>query len=126
METRASLESLCCVNEECKENRQRGKGNLRVRKEYGQDQIRYLKCSKCGAEFSERKGTALFNCKIAESKAVSIIDHLDSRNGVTATARLVKAAKDTVSRLSRLTGRVFRGLHNVLAKDTLPQALQFD
>ena len=73
MEARVDLKSLCCLNAECKEYGQRGKENLRVRKEYGQDQIRYLRCSICGEEFSERKGTALWNSKIAESKVVSII-----------------------------------------------------
>src|SRR6266403_243433 len=126
METRPDLESLSCVNPECKEFGQRGKGNLSVRKTYGRDQIRYLRCSSCSEEFSERKGTALFNSKIAESKAVSIIEHLDSRCGVVATARLVKVAKDSVSRLNRITGRVFKSLHNVLVKDLHPQALQCD
>jgi transposase-like protein len=126
METRPSIESLCCINEECKEFREKGKGNLRVRKSYGKDQIRYLRCSRCSSEFSERKGTALFNSKIAESKAVSVIEHLDSRCGVNATARLVKVSKDSVSRLSRITGRVFNSLHDVMVKDTHPKALQFD
>ncbi len=126
MEARADLKNLCCVNPECKMCGQREKDNLMVRKVYGEDHIRYLRCSSCSAEFSERKGTALFNTKIAESKAVSVIDHLDSRNGVTATARLVKVAKDTVSRLNRITGRVFHALHDVLVKDTRPKALEFD
>jgi hypothetical protein len=126
METRPDLESLCCVKKECKYFGQRGKGNLRVRKIYGKDQIRYLRCSSCISEFSERKGTALFNSKIEESKAVSIIEHLDSRCGVNATARLVKVAKDTVSRLNYVCGKVFHSLHNLMVKDLHPQALQFD
>lgn len=126
MEARADVISLCCVNAECKWNGKRGEGNLRVRKRYGRDQIRYLRCSKCSREFSERKGTALFNSKIGESKAVSIIEHLDSRCGVSATARLVKAAKDTVSRLSRATGRVFKKAHDLLVRDAHPKALEFD
>lgn len=126
MELRTSIENLCCVNEECKLYRQKGKGNLKVRKQYGQDQIRYLQCRKCRKEFSERKGTALFNSKIAESKAVSIIEHLDRKNGVVATAELVKVAKDTVSRLNRETGRVFSKLHDAMVVDIRPKVLQFD
>lgn len=126
MEARTSLENLCCINEECKLYGQKGEGNLKVRKQYGQDQIRYLQCRKCQAEFSERKGTALFNSKIAESKAVSIIEHLDRKNGVVATAELVRIAKDTVSRLNRVTGRVFGKLHDVMVQDIRPKVLQFD
>jgi len=126
MEKRPDIESLCCVNEECKEFGQRGKGNLKVRKSYGQDGIRYLRCRSCRKEFSERRGSALFNLKIAESKAASIIEHLDSRCGVVATAKLVKVAKDTVSRLNRETGKVSKQLHNVKVVDVKPRVLQFD
>lgn len=126
MEARTSIENLCCVNEECKLYGQRGKANLTIRKIYGKDEIRYLKCDSCQAEFSERKGTALFNSKIAESKSVSIIEHLDRRNGVVATSELVKVSKDTVSRLNRATGRVFGKLHNVMVVDIRPKVLQFD
>src|SRR5712691_9728997 len=114
MEARPDIRSLCCINQECKQYGKKGRDNLRVRKEYGQDQIRYIRCGSCGAEFSERKGTALFNSKIAESKSVSIIEHLDRKNGVVATAELVKVAKDTVSRLSRVTGQRFGKLHDVM------------
>lgn len=126
METRTSLENLCCVNEKCKLYGQKAKENLKVRKIYGKDKVRYLKCRSCQEEFSERKGTALFNSKITESKAVSIIEHLDRKNGVLATSELVKVSKDTVSRLSRVTGRVFSELHNVMVQNIRPKALQFD
>jgi IS1 family transposase/transposase-like protein len=126
MEARVDLKSLCCLNEECKEYGQKGKENLEVRKQYGRDQIRYLKCKGCGVEFSERKGTSLFNSKIAESKAVSIIEHLDRKQGVVATAELVKVSKDTVSRLNRVAGKVFWKLHDVMVQDIRPKALQFD
>jgi hypothetical protein len=36
-----------------------GQDNLTVRKIYGQDRIRLLRCRTCGEEFSERRGTAL-------------------------------------------------------------------
>lgn len=52
-------ESLACVNDECEAYGQKGQGNLRVRKVYREDEIRYLRCGFCGKEFSERKGTAL-------------------------------------------------------------------
>lgn len=57
--TRPSLDTLACVNAECKHYAQTGLNNLTVRKTYGQDQIRYLRCCTCQQEFSERKGSAL-------------------------------------------------------------------
>lgn len=126
MEARPDIDTLCCVNAECKHFAQKGQQNLKVRKTYGKDQIRYLRCTSCGEEFSERKGTALFNSKIAESKAASIIDHLDSGCGVVATASLCRVAKDTASRLVRLAGRTSRHLHDQWVRNLKPQALQFD
>lgn len=126
MDPRPDLDNLCCVNPECKEYGRRGRANLTVRKTYGADQIRYLHCRRCGEEFSERKGTALFNCKIPEPTAVAVIEHLDSGCGVRATATLVGVAKDTVSRLVRVNGRHSRRLHNRLVRHVTPRALQFD
>lgn len=126
MEARPAMERLCCLNPECKQYGQRGQDNLTLRKTYGADQIRYLRCRSCGEEFSERKGTALFNCKIGEARAASVIEHLDSGCGHNATARLVHVSKDAVRRLVRVTGRVSRQLHNTRVRSLSPAALEFD
>ena len=126
METRPDLDSLCCVNPDCKLFKQKGADNLKVRKVYGRDRIRFLRCRACAQEFSERKGSALFNCKITEAKAASVIDHLDSGCGVVATATLVGVCKDTVSRLLRVCGTTSHSLHDKLVSDLWPSALQFD
>ena len=89
MDAKPGIEKLCCLNSECKFYGQTGRPHLRLRKVYGADRIRYLRCSACAREFSERKGTALCNCKISEAQAVSVIAHLDRNCGVVATAELV-------------------------------------
>jgi hypothetical protein len=48
--TRPPLESLACVNVDCDLYTQAGKENLVIRKTYGVDQIRYLRCRTCGQE----------------------------------------------------------------------------
>ena len=126
MEPRPDLSQLCCVNSECPLYGQRCAGNLTIRKTYGQDRIRYLRCHRCGEEFSERNGTALFKLKISEAKAASIIEHLDVGCGVVATAQLVGVAKDTVSRLNRVSGRSSRKIHDRWVRDLRPTAVQFD
>ncbi len=66
---RPPLESLACVNPECDSYGQKGENNLIVRKNYGKNKdIRYLRCTHCREEFSERKNTALWNSKIPEKK----------------------------------------------------------
>lgn len=96
---RPDLTTLACVNADCQHYGRPGQDNLSIRKVYGKDGIRLLRCSGCGEEFSERRNTALFNTKVSEAKAESIIDHLDEGCSIRATSRLTKAAKVTVARL---------------------------
>src|SRR5262244_2033096 len=85
---RPDVDTLACVNAECQLFSRSGANNLVVRKVYGHDRIRLLRCRTCGEEFSERRGTALFNTKIPEDKAEAVIDHLGEGCGMRATARL--------------------------------------
>ena len=123
---RPDLDTLACVNRECQRFRLTGEGNLTVRKVYGHDRIRLLRCRTCGEEFSERRGTALFKTKILEENAEAVMDHLGEGCGVRATARLSKVAKDTVARLLRMAGRHAEQLHDQRVRDVTPRALEFD
>src|SRR5262249_27406232 len=102
---RPDVDTLACVNAECQLFSRPGANNLGVRKVYGHDRIRLLRCRTCGEEFSERRGTALFNTKLPEATAEDVINHLDEGCSVRATARLVQVAKETVARLLRGAGR---------------------
>ena len=123
---RPDLDTLACVNPDCQRFRLTGQDNLTVRKVYGQDSIRLLRCRTCGEEFSERRGTALFNTKIREGQAASVINHLGEGCGVRATARLVHVAKDTVARLLRMAGRHAERFHDQRVRDVTPRAVEFD
>lgn len=123
---RPDLGTLACVNPECQWFRLTGQANLTVREVYGRDRIRLLRCRACGEEFSERRGTALFNTKIPEEQAASVINHLGEGCGVRATARLVHVAKDTVARLLRTAGRHAERFHDQRVHDLTPKALEFD
>lgn len=123
---RPDLDTLACVNRECQRFRLTGEGNLTVRKVYGHNRIRLLRCRTCGEEFSERRGTALFNTKITEEKAEAIIDHLGEGCGMRATARLVHISKDTVARLLRMAGRHAERVQDQRVHDITPRAVEFD
>jgi len=109
--TRPPLETLACVNERCEAYGQVGRSNLTIRKVYGKDQIRYLRCRCCGAEFSERKHTALWNTKVSEAKAVSVAEHLAEGCSLKATARLAKVHPSVVTRLNRKVGSHAQAFH---------------
>jgi len=107
------LSRFCCLNEQCPDHGKRTIGNLTVCARYGKDkQRRLLYCRSCKARFSERKGTPLFGSQLTPEKAVSIFEHLTERNGVRATARLVKVNRNTVVRYARLAGRHSRQLRD--------------
>lgn len=125
--TRPPLESLACVTPDCKLYGQAGQGNLSIRKVYGKhDRIRYLRCSECQEEFSERKNTALWNCKLAEEKAVSVAEHLSEGNSIKGTARLVRVDPSTVRRLNKRAGRHGQQYHEEKVHKLSIESLQAD
>src|SRR5712692_9941721 len=123
---RPQLETLACVNERCELYGQAGQHNLTVRKTYGQDGLRYLRCSLCGAEFSERKNTALWNTKVAEEKAVSVAEHLAEGCSLKATARLARVHATVVTRLNQKVGVHAEAFHDERVQDLEVVALEVD
>ena len=120
---RPQLETLACVNERCEVYGQKGQ-NLTVGKTYGKDAIRYLRCCRCGAEFSEWKNTALRNTKVAEEKAVSVAEHLAEGCSLKATARLARGHASVVTRLNRKVGIYAEAFHDERVQDLEVVALE--
>jgi len=123
---RLPIESLACVNDECQQYAQAGQGNLSVRKTYGKDKIRYLRCRSCGLEFSERKRTPLWNSKVPEPKAVAVAEQLAEGTSYKGTARVVKVSPETVRRLAGQLGRHAERFHNARVENLTATALQAD
>src|SRR3954454_22107446 len=96
------LSRFCCQNPDCPDYGQRGHGNLTVCMRYGKHQRRLLYCKTCKARFSERKGTPLFDSRLADDKALAVLAHLADGCGVRQTSRLVQVGKNTVVRLGLL------------------------
>jgi hypothetical protein len=125
-EPRPQLETLAWVNERCELYGQAGQHNLTVGKTDGNDGIRYLRCRACGAEFSERKNTALWNTKVSEEKAVSVAEHLAEGCLLSATARLAKVHPSVVTRLNRKVGFHAEAFHDERVQDLEVVALEAD
>ena len=124
--TRPSLESLACVNPDSQDYGLTCAENLYVRKVYGEDNIRYLRCRTCQEEFSERKNTALWNTKIRERKAVSVAEHLSEGNSIKGTSRLVRVDPSTVRRLNKKAGQHSKSYHDEKVRDVKALNLQAD
>lgn len=124
--TRPPIETLACIDCRCELYGQKGQGNLTVRKVYGQDEIRFLRCQCCGAEFSERKTTALWNTKVSEARAVSVAEHLGEGCSLKATARLAQVDFSVVQRLKRKVGEHGEAFHDERVKELKVSALEGD
>jgi IS1 family transposase/transposase-like protein len=123
---RPSLETLSCQNPDCQVYLQAGTGKLTIRKVYGEDQIRYLRCQVCSEEFSERKNTMLWGCKITETRAEQIAECLANGNGIKATARITKSDKSTIKRMRKQIGKKAKGLHDQQVKQVKCKVVEFD
>ncbi len=85
-----------------------------------------LRCATCQTEFSERKGTALWQSRMPPEKAVSIAHHLTEGCGIRKTSRLVGASKDGVTALAKRLGLHARALHDERVRDVEVREAQFD
>lgn len=109
------LARFCCLNTDCPDHGRRRGDNLRVAFRYGpRDSRRMLACKSCGARFSERAGTPLFDCRLPDDKVIDVLKHVAEGCGVRQTARLCGVHRDTVVRLSRLAGEHAAELHQEL------------
>jgi IS1 family transposase/transposase-like protein len=123
---RPPIETLACPYQDCQLYSRKGAGNLTVRKVYGKDEIRYLRCRSCSREFSERKNTALFNCKIEEKKAISVAEHLTEGLSTKGTSRLVGVSTQAIRRLRRSLGDHSREFHDERVEDVQSTSVQMD
>ena len=108
------LDLFCCQSPDCPDYGLRGKGNLRVCFRYGKHKRRMLACRSCQGRFSERKGTALFGCRLPHNQALDVFQHLQDGCGVRQTARLTGVDKDTVVRYALKAGHHARQSHDEL------------
>lgn len=109
------LRKFSCQNPDCTDYGRRGLDNLRVCFRYGpQQSTRVLACRTCRKRFSERKGSALYRCRLPEDKAIAVFQHLQDDCGVRQTSRLVGVNKNTVTRLAQVAGTHARQVHDEL------------
>ncbi|WP_235108388.1 hypothetical protein [Acaryochloris sp. 'Moss Beach'] len=114
------------MNSNCESYGQAGLENLTVRKVYGQDRIRYLRCHSCGAEFSERKNTAFWNTKNPESRAIEVGRQIAEGTSIKGTSRLTYTHPDTVKRLTLKFGQHAQDFHEQEAQQLDIDILEMD
>jgi IS1 family transposase len=66
--------TFCCPNPQCALHRQRAQGNIVHRSWTGKDKdIERLRCTQCGQEFSERRGTLMQGSKLGEERVERLL-----------------------------------------------------
>ena len=120
------LAELCCVTTDCADVGKRDHGNLSVRTGKGGGRWRVLRCSTCNAEFSERKGTALFGAMMDPSRIEAVAAHFKEGCGVRKTARLTGASKAGVTSIAIRLGLHARAVHDERVRDLEVNEAQFD
>ena len=120
------LRELCCVNSECADKGRKGHGNLVVRTGKGGGLWRILRCSTCRTEFSERRGTALFDARVPATKIVAVAEHLKEGCGIRKTSRLTGVSKDGVTSIAIRLGLHAHALHEERVQSLDVSEAQFD
>jgi LacI family transcriptional regulator len=118
---------LCCVNSQCADAGKRNGGNIAWIQWSGKSKdIRFVRCSSCGARFSERKGTPMFRAQLPQKEIEAIAQHLMEGDGQRKTARLTGHKQDTVGAWTRKLGLHARAIHNQQAQQLQVPEAQFD
>ncbi len=119
--------SFACPNPSCAAYAQAGQGNLRPHgwssKARG---IRCLRCTACGKNFSERKGTPLFGLHMSDEKALDIAHHVVEGNGMRSTGRLCGVTLNTVLRFAHKAGDHAQRFHDQMVRHVQPEQVQAD
>ena len=109
------VEAFCYKNKDCSQFGLRNQGNLRFSGWSGTGKkIRMVHCMTCRCCFSERRGTPLWESRLSEEVALSLLYHLREGCGTRSTSRLLGVSKDTVTRYARLSGEHANSVHDEL------------
>jgi transposase-like protein len=115
-----------CSNPDCPQVGIKGGGNVFVRRRYGPEHIRFLRCTACKREFSERQGTAFWNLKLPKATIIQVTKHLAEGTGVRKTHRLTGVGRQTVGRVLRAVGGHAKAIHDQLVQGVSVVEVQFD
>lgn len=120
------VSDIACTALKCPQRGVTGAGNVIVRRTYGPDSIRFLNCRACKAQFSERRGTPLFDLRLPKAKIVDVVKHLAEGIGVRKTARLTGVSRDSVGRIVKIVGKHAKAIHDELVQNLDVPEVQMD
>ena len=120
------LDSFVCQNPTCPAAHCTGRGNIKLRKRYGAQQRRLLRCTVCSAEFSELKGRPYWNARCSQTTVDDIVHHVSLGNCFVTTGELVGCHRTTIARIVRVAGQHAQQFHDLHARDLQVTSMQAD
>lgn len=120
------VSDVACTEPGCPQRGIKDAGNVLLRRTYGPDAIRFLNCRACQAQFSERRGTPLFDLRLPKAKIFDVVKHLAEGVSERKTARLTGVSRVTVNRLVVLVGDHAKAIHDELVRDLDVPEVQMD
>lgn len=124
--TTERVSDVACDNPKCPHYGIKGAGNVTVRRRYGAEGIRFLRCLTCKQEFSERRKTPLYNLKLPKQKIIDVVRHLAEGVPARRTARLTEVGRETVNRIVKAVGKHAKEIHDQLVRDFEVTEVQMD
>lgn len=116
-----------CPNRECSLFNKTGRGNITHRSWTGKHKhIERLRCTTCGAEFSERGGTLMSHTKLSEEKVIRLLKC--QRWGVCddGTADICEVDIKTVHHFQGVSSQRAKTHHEQVVKDVEVSGVQLD
>lgn len=117
---------VACDNRKCPQYGVKGAGNITLRRRYGAEGIRFLRCLSCKQQFSERRNTPLYKFRLPKEKVIDVVKHLAEGVGNRKTARLTGVGRETVNRIVAAVGKHAKEIHDQLVQDLDVSEVQMD
>ena len=119
--------AFACPNPQCPLFDQPRQGNLRPHGWSSKPRnIRCLRCTRCGKNFSERKGTPFFHTQLPEERLIAIAEHIVEGDGMRETSRLCHVPLNTVLRLAKRAGEHAQAFHDRMVRHVRTKQVQAD
>jgi hypothetical protein len=118
---------FACPNPQCSVFGQRGLPSIHPHGWSSKPRgIRCLRCTVCGTNFSERKGTPFYRTQLPEQQLIAIAQHIVEGDGMRPTSRLCHVPLNTVLRYAHRAGDHAQAFHDQMVRHVQVANVQAD
>jgi transposase-like protein len=93
-----------CPNVSCNHYDVDSRGNIGFARRYGKNNVTLLRCRTCTKAFSGNSGTPLFRLRLSYQKFYQMLTSLVRCGSIRGKADVARVSKNTVLRVTRVTG----------------------